>query len=93
MRLLKRAIVGLGVLSLAALSYALVSSARSGRYRINSPTIALILTDGRYVAHTIPVDAVITVQSEDEFRTFNVTWDGKAALIFALDLESHAAKV
>jgi len=37
------------------------------KYRITSPTIALFLEDGRHVAHMIPKDTIITVQTE----TFN----------------------
>jgi hypothetical protein len=56
-------------------------------------TICLILEDDRYVAHTIPVDTVVAVKSEAEFRTLNVMWDDKAVLVFALDLASSAEKI
>ena len=57
-----------------------------GRYRIMRPTICLVLEEGRYKVHTIPTDTLISVKSKSEFKMFNVTWDGRAALIFALDL-------
>ena len=65
----------------------------SGRYRLTKPTICLIRDDDRYVAHTAPVGAVVTVTSEDEFRTFNAIWDGKDVTVFALDLALRGEKI
>jgi len=33
------------------------------RYRITNPTLALFVEDGRHVAHTLPVGALITVRA------------------------------
>ena len=35
------------------------------KYRINSPTIALFLEEGRHVAHMVPIGSVITIASEE----------------------------
>jgi hypothetical protein len=63
-----------------------------GRYRINSPTIALFEEYGRHVANTVPAGAIIDIQGE----TFNgdklleVVWDGKPVMMFTQDLRKRA---
>jgi hypothetical protein len=34
------------------------------RYRINSPTIAMFLEDGRHVAHMVPEGSIIILDSD-----------------------------
>lgn len=65
------------------------------QYRIESPTIAMVLEDGRHVAHMVPSGAVITIESE----TFNgnklveVLWEGKLVMMFTQDIRSRGVKV
>ena len=49
------------------------------KYRIKSPTIALFLEDGRHVAHMVPADSIIIVQSEtfNGDRLIDVLWADK----------------
>ena len=63
-----------------------------GRYRIMNPTIAVIVEDGRHVAHMVPAGAVVTLDSgglEGE-RLVDVIWEGRKAMMFAQDLRSRA---
>ena len=65
------------------------------KYRIDSPTIALFLEDGRHVAHMVPKGATITIEGE----TFNgdklveVTWSDKVVMMFTQDLRSRGKKM
>ena len=61
----------------------------AGKYRINVPTIALFLEEGRYVAHSIPAGAVITVEQllgVEEKKFVAVTWKNRKVLMFNQDL-------
>jgi hypothetical protein len=65
------------------------------RYLISSPTIALLLEDGRHVAHMVPEGAMISLDG----KTFNgnklmeVMWDEKAVMMFTQDLRSRGKKI
>ena len=64
-----------------------------GRYRITNPTIAMILEDGRHVAHTVPSGAIISVPNGKPFdgeKLMEVVWDGKTVMMFAQDLRSRS---
>ena len=66
-----------------------------GRYRIMNPTIAVIIEEGRHVAHMVPAGAIVTVDGGalDGERLVDVTWDGKKAMMFAQDLRARAIAV
>jgi hypothetical protein len=78
-------------------SYQLVSVDLTliGLFRINSPTITLSFEDGRHVSHTLPVGSI--VKSVDgrigEKGLLEVVWEGKPALMFAVDLKSRGTKL
>jgi hypothetical protein len=65
------------------------------KYRIKSPTIALLFEDGRHVAHMVPPGSVITVES----RTFNgdkligVLWAEKDVMMFTQDIRARGEKL
>ena len=63
-----------------------------GRYRINSPTIALFEEDGRHVANTVPAGAIIDIKGEssDGDKLLEVIWDGKPVMMFTQDLRKRA---
>ena len=66
------------------------------RFRIKEPTIALLLQDGRQVAHELPAGAIITIKSssfDDDKLLVNVIWDGKEVLMFTQDLRSRSERV
>jgi hypothetical protein len=66
-----------------------------GRYRINSPTIALFEEDGRHVANTVPAGAVIEISSDrfDGDKLLEVVWEGKRVMMFTQDLRKRAESV
>jgi len=66
-----------------------------GRYRINSPTIALFEEDGRHVANTVPAGAVIDISSDsfDGDKLLEVVWEGKPVMMFTQDLRKRAESV
>lgn len=65
------------------------------KYRIDSPTIALFLEEGRHVAHMVPKGSTITIEG----KTFNgdklveVTWGEKVVMMFTQDLRSRGNKI
>jgi hypothetical protein len=62
-----------------------------GRYRFNSPTLALLEEAGRHVARTVPAGAVVEVGGAFERdKLVEVQWDGKRVMIFAQDLRNRA---
>lgn len=62
-----------------------------GRYRVSSPTLALLEEEGRHVARTVPAGAVVEVDGIFENnRLVEVLWDGKRVMMFAQDLRSRA---
>ena len=66
-----------------------------GRYRINSPTIALFEEDGRHVANTVPAGAIIEISSDrfDGDKLLEVVWEGKRVMMFTQDLRKRAESV
>jgi ketosteroid isomerase-like protein len=61
-----------------------------GYYRITDATLALFQEDGRHVAHTVPVGAVVTV---DGNKLIEVVWDGKKVMMFTQDLRTRSLLV
>ena len=64
-----------------------------GRYRVTSPTLALFQEDGRHVAHTVPIGAIVTIGDAATFdgnKLIEVTWDGKTVMMFTQDLRSRS---
>ena len=58
-------------------------------YRVNRPTIALVLEGDQHVAHTVPTGAIITVQNGQPFagdRLMDVLWGGVSVMMFTQDL-------
>jgi hypothetical protein len=66
-----------------------------GRYRINSPTIAIFETDGHLVADTVPEGAMIDMDSRTLVgdRLIEILWDGKRGRMYTQDLRKRAESV
>ena len=63
-----------------------------GRYRITNPTIALFHENGRYVAHTVPTGALITIKDNAAFdgeKLMTVVWDKREVMMFTQDLRAR----
>ena len=65
------------------------------KYRINSPTIALFLENGRHVAHMVPIGSVITIASEkfNGDKLVDVLWSEKKVMMFTQDIRDRGTKV
>ena len=65
------------------------------KYRIRSATIALFLEDGRHVAHMVPADSIIIVQSEtfNGDRLIDVLWADKKVMMFTQDIRNRGVKI
>ncbi len=66
-----------------------------GRYRINSPTMAIFETDGRPVAGAVPEGAIIEIESPTFVgdRLIEMLWDGKRGRMYTQDLRQRAESV
>jgi hypothetical protein len=66
-----------------------------GLYRINSPTIALWEQDDRHKTDTVPVGAIVEVDSAtfDGNKLVEVLWDGKRVMMFTQDLRKRGESV
>ena len=64
----------------------------NGRHRITNPTLALFHEDGRYVAHTVPRGALITIKDNAPFdgdKLMAVVWDEREVMMFTQDLRAR----
>ena len=62
-----------------------------GRYRINTPTLALVQDGARQVVRTVPIGAIITVDRRTLHgkKFIEVLWDGEKAMMFVQDLTAR----
>jgi hypothetical protein len=61
------------------------------RYRLKTPTLALLEDDGRHVARTVPAGAVVVANgASDDDKLIEVQWDGQKLMMFVQDLRSRA---
>jgi hypothetical protein len=65
------------------------------RYRLNTPTLAIMVHDGQHSSVTVPAGDVVKVTSGplDENRLVEVEWKGKVLLMFAIDLRERGEPV
>ena len=65
------------------------------KYRIKSPTIALLPANGRDIARTVPEGSIVTISDSllNENKLVEVTWHGTAARMFAQDVRARGEEV
>jgi hypothetical protein len=65
------------------------------RYRIKDPTIAMSHDDGRGVAYTVTVGAIVEIGNGplDGDKLVEVTWNGKVVMMFTQDLRMRAERI
>jgi hypothetical protein len=65
------------------------------KYLISSPTIALVLEDGRQVAHLVPEGAMIRTDGKpfNGNKLIEVTWAEKVVMMFTQDLRARGKKI
>ena len=60
------------------------------RYRLKTPTLAILDQDGHKLPLTIPLGAEVrVVEPIYENKLLDVEWEGKRVLMFALDLRER----
>ena len=65
----------------------------TGKWCLNSPTLALFMEDSRHVARTVPAGAIITVDRVEGEKLVEVTWNDKKVLMFAQDIRARGGKL
>ena len=66
------------------------------KYRINTPTIALVFEEGRHIARSIPSGAEITVSDDtsvQENKLIEVRRVEKTVMMFAQDIRARGEKL
>ena len=65
------------------------------KYRINTPTIALFIEEGRQVARTIPGGTEVTVDESaiSVDRLIEVRWRETTVMMFAQDIRARGEKL
>lgn len=61
------------------------------RYRLKTPTLALLQDEGRQVARTVPAGAIVEIDgTPNDDKLVKVLWDGQKLMMFVQDLQSKA---
>ena len=66
------------------------------RFRLNPPTLGILLGDGERIAVQLPKDAIVEVTSgprPDDQRMVDVVWEGKALAMFVQDIRDRGEQV
>jgi len=68
---------------------------RGQRYRLNTPTLAIVSRDGRHSPVTVPLGAVVKVidGAVDGNRLVDVRWDGKTVMMFTTDIRERCDRL
>ena len=71
------------------------ASVKLRRYRIKTPTLAVIISDGVRSTAMVPVDAVVAVQQEVPAlnQLIDVVWNNQKYSMFAKDLRERCEPV
>ena len=65
------------------------------RYRLKTPTLAVMRQDGRQLPLTIPQGGIVSVigPTYDDRQIVDVEWEGKKLLMFAVDLRDRGEPI
>lgn len=68
---------------------------RGQRFRMKTPTLAIMAHDGQNTPITIPVGAVVEVVDGplDGNRLLDVQWNGKTVMMFTTDIRERGERV
>ena len=68
---------------------------RGQRYRLNTPTLAIVNQDGQNRPISIPSGAVVKVTNGllDGNRLVDVKWDGKTVMMFTTDIRERCEQL
>ena len=65
-------------------------------YRVTSPTLALALENGQYVAQSVPTGSLISIVDNKPFdgeMLMSVMWAGVKVMMLTYDLRKHTEMV
>jgi hypothetical protein len=67
----------------------------SQRFRIKTPTLAIVEVDGQKTTMYVQTGEIVTVVNGplDGMRLVDVEWKGRAAMMFTIDLRERAALI
>jgi hypothetical protein len=68
---------------------------RGQRYRLKTPTLAIVVRDGQNAPITIPSGAEIEVVNGplDGNRLLDVAWEGKTVMMFTTDIRERGERL
>jgi hypothetical protein len=68
---------------------------RGQRYRLKTPTLAIMDHEGQNTPITIPSGAVVEIVNGplDGNRLLDVQWDGKAVMMFTTDIRERGERL
>ena len=68
---------------------------RGQRFRMQTPTLAILSQDGHRIPVTIPQGATVEVIEGplDGNRLVDVAWEGKTVMMFTIDLRERGARI
>jgi hypothetical protein len=68
---------------------------RGQRFRMQSPTLAIMSSDGHRMVVSVPQGAIVAVidSRSDGNRLLNVECEGKSFMMFAVDLHQQGARI
>ena len=68
---------------------------RGNRYRLNTPTLAIVKIDGQQSPVTVPSGAVVKVVDGplNGNRLVDVNWEGKTVMMFTTDIRERCMRL
>ncbi len=65
------------------------------RYRLKSPTLAILVLDGQNLPVTVPMGSVVQVKNGplDGDRLVDVLWDSRTVSMFTIDLRQRGEEL
>jgi len=65
------------------------------RYRLTTPTLAIMSLDGQNLPVTVPMGSIVQVKDGplDGDRLIDVVWDGRTVSMFTIDLRDRGERV
>lgn len=68
---------------------------RSERFRLNTPTLAILNQDGKDLPLTVPAGAIVKLVNGplNGNRFVDIEWDGKTITMFAADIRERCVRL
>ena len=63
------------------------------KIKLNQPTIALFVEEGRQVAHTVPAGTILEAETTEGNGLVGVRWSEKTVMMFAQDIRARGEEL